>query len=393
MSKVAITVEILRQYELFKVFTDEELVEIAKLCREVTYAEGEKVLVEGQAAERLFIVKQGKLSLEKELRLGRGAKTRLATVGYVGPGKTAGWSTLVTPHIYTATAVCMEPTQAIVLDGPGLRSLAQRYPGAGHKLMSLVAALIKSRYQNAVDALSYFLSIVSHELGAPLAAIENYLNVILDGYAGEVTEKQRRFLQRSTLRVTDLRSLISDLVDLARMRPEQIQADFEWFDPAEMGTESVEDVRLAAREKNIKINVQWPEFQLIVGAHRRLRQVFTNLLSNAIKFSPQEGTVTFRGWDEPDELVFQIADEGMGIPKEDQPHIFEDFFRSRNVEEVAGTGLGLSVAKAIVEAHDGQIEVESPYEGVKSGTCFTVRIPRHLRTLEMKRKEWAETKE
>jgi signal transduction histidine kinase len=187
--------------------------------------------------------------------------------------------------------------------------------------------------------------------------------------------------------------LISDLVDLARMRPEQIQADFEWFDPAEMGTESVEDVRLAAREKNININVEWSEFQLIVGARRRLRQVFTNLLSNAIKFSPQEGTVTVRGWDEPDELVFQIADKGMGIPKEDQPHIFEDFFRSRNVEEVAGTGLGLSVAKAIVEAHDGQIEVESPYEGVKSGTCFTVRIPRHLRTLEMKRKEWAGTKE
>jgi signal transduction histidine kinase len=393
LSQVAITVEMLRQYELFNVFTDEELVEVAKLCHEATYAEGEKVLVEGQASERLFIVKQGKLSLEKKLRLGRGAKTRLATVSYVGPGQTAGWSTLVTPHIYTSTAICTEPTQAIVVDGPGLRRLAERYPGAGHKLMSFVAALIKGRYQNAVDTLSYLLSVVSHELGAPLAAIENYLNVILDGYAGEVTEKQRRFLQRSTLRVTDLRSLISDLVDLARMRPEQIQADFEWVDPAEVGTESVEDVRLAAREKNIKNNVEWPDFQLIVGAHRRLRQVFTNLLSNAIKFSPQEGTVTFRGWDEPDELVFQVADEGMGIPKEDQPHIFEDFFRSRNAEEVAGTGLGLSVAKAIVEAHDGRIEVESPYEGVKSGTCFTVRIPRHLRTLEMKRREWAEAKE
>jgi CRP/FNR family cyclic AMP-dependent transcriptional regulator len=246
---VTITVETLRQYEFFDEFTDEELVEIAKLGHGATYAEGEKVLVEGQAAERLFIIDQGKLSLEKRLQLGRGAKTRLATVGYVGSGQTAGWSALVPPHIYTSTAVCVEPTHLIILDGPGLRRLAEQYPHAGHKLMGLIAGLIKERYQNATDTLSYFVSVVSHELRAPLAAIENYLNVILDGYAGDVTEKQRKFLERSALRVNDLRSLISDLVDLARMRPEQIQADFDWFDPLQMGAESVEDVRLTAKEK------------------------------------------------------------------------------------------------------------------------------------------------
>jgi signal transduction histidine kinase len=391
---VSITLETLRQYELFQAFTDEELAKIAGLCHEATCAEGDKILVEGQVAEQLFIVSQGKLSLEKRLQLGRGAKTRLATVGYVGPSQTAGWSTLVPPHIYTSTAICVEPTRLIVLDGAGLRRLAEQNPRTGYKLMNLVAALIKSRYQDATDTLSYFVSIVSHELRAPLAAIENYLNVILDGYAGDVTEKQRRFLERSTLRVNDLRSLISDLVDLARMRPEQIQADFEWFDPEEMGTESVEDVRLAAKEKKIEIDVERPaEFQLVVGALRRLRQVFTNLLSNAIKFSPEGGTVTFRAWEEPDALVLQVADEGMGIPPEEQPYIFEEFFRGRDAAGVAGAGLGLSVAKKIIDAHEGQIEVESPYEGVKSGTRFTVRIPRHLRTPEMKRKEWAGSKQ
>jgi signal transduction histidine kinase len=393
MNKVAITVETFRQYELFDTFTDQELGEIARLAHEATYAEGERVLVEGEPAEQLFIVRQGKLSLEKKLQLGRGAKTRLATVGYVGPGGTAGWSTLVPPHIYTSTAVCMEPTRLIVLDGPGLRRLAEQYPHVGYKLMGLVAELIKKRYQNATDTLSYFVSIVSHELRAPLAAIENYLNVILDGYAGEVPEKQRRFLERSTLRVNDLRSLIGDLVDLARMRPEQIQADFEWFDPFQVGAESIEDVRLAAKEKKININIKRPaEFQLIVGARRRLRQVFTNLLSNAIKFSPEGSTVTFRAWDEPDELVLQVEDQGMGIPQKDQPYIFEDFYRSPNAEGVSGAGLGLSVAKKILDAHEGQIEAESPYPGVKSGTRFTVRIPRHLRTPEMKRKAWTEKK-
>jgi signal transduction histidine kinase len=386
---MAITVEVLRQYETFRTFTDQELEEIVPLCYEMSRTEGQRVLVEGQQAERLVVVKQGKLSLEKKLQLGRGAKTRLATVGYVGPGKTAGWSTLVPPHVYTSTAVCSEPTQLIAVDGPGLRRVVEQSPLLGVKLMSLVSTLIKGRYQTSTDTLAYFLSIVSHELRAPLAAIENYLNVILDGYAGEITDKQRRFLERSNLRINDLRSLVGDLVDLARMKPEQIQADFEWFDPFELGVESVEDVRLAAKQKKISIHTKHPEeFQPFVGARRRLRQVFTNLLSNAVKFSPDEGQVTFRGWDEADALVFQVEDQGMGIPQEDQPYIFEDFFRSSNAEGVAGAGLGLSVARAIVEAHEGQIELESPYDGVESGARFTVRLPRHLSTPEMKRKKW-----
>lgn len=386
-----ITVETLRQYELFDTFDDEELEEITDFCYEATYPEGTKVSVEGQPAERIFIVRQGRLSLEKRLQLGRGVRTRTATVGYVGPGKTAGWSTLVSPHVYTTTAVCLEPTRLIILDGPGLRRLMEQNARIGHKLMSLVAALIQVRYQNATASLSQFVSIVSHELRAPLAAIENYLNVVLDGYAGDVTEKQRRFLARSKLRIGDLRSLISDIVDLARMQPEQIQADFEWLDPAQVGADSVEEVAIAAKEKNIKILTKRPvEFQMIVGSRRRLRQVFTNLLNNAIKFSPEGSTVTFRAWDEPDVLVWQVEDQGMGIPKEEQPYIFEEFYRGRDVEGVAGTGLGLSIVKSIIEAHEGKIDVESPYEGVERGTRFTVHIPRHLSTPEMKRKEWAE---
>ena len=390
---MAVTVEQLRQYELFETFDEEELQEIVELCHAASYPEGEKVLIEGQAAERFFIVERGKLSLEKRLQLGRGTKSRLATVGYVGPGKTAGWSTLVPPHTYTSTAVCAEPTQLIVFNGPGMRRLMEQNSRIGYKLMNLVAALITIRYENVTATLSFFVSIVSHELRAPLAAIENYLNVVLDGFAGEVTDKQRRFLERSKLRIGDLRSLIGDLVDLARMRPEQIQADFEWLDPAQVGAESVEEVGVAAKEKNVRIHTKRPaEFQPIVGSRRRLRQVFTNLLNNAIKFSPEGSTVTFRAWDEPDELVWQIEDEGMGIPKEEQPYVFEEFFRGRDAAGIGGTGLGLSIAKSIMDAHEGRIEVESPYDHVKHGTRFTVRIPRHLHTPEMKRKEWAQSR-
>ena len=135
----------------------------------------------------------------------------------------------------------------------------------------------------------------------------------------------------------DLRGLIGDVVDLARMRPEQIQADFEWFDPGEVGTESIEDARLAAAEKGIRLKVEPPpKFEPIVGARRRMRQVFTNLLNNAIKYAPPDSTVTFRAWYEPDTLYFEVDDEGPGIPSDDLPHIFEDFFRADNVGRYTG---------------------------------------------------------
>jgi signal transduction histidine kinase len=383
---MTITLERLKRSDIFNGLTDDELAQIVPFCHEASYHEGEVVLTEDAPADWLFIVERGKLTLEKKIQLGRRGTLRTATVGIVGPGKSAGLSALALPHVYTSTAVCLEPVQAIALDARTLRRFLNDNPRIGHKVMSVIAGLARARYKSATDTLAYFVSLVSHELRAPLAAIENYLNVMLDGFAGELSDKQRRMLQRSALRVNDLRSLIGDIVDLARMRPEQIQADFELLDPAEVGVESIEDVRLAAAEKNVKIKIDRPpEFFKIVGARRRLRQVFTNLLTNAVKFSPENGTVTFRAHYEPDALVFEVEDEGIGIPPDDQLHIFDDFFRAENVGDVSGMGLGLSVARKVVDAHNGKILVTSPYMDGKTGTRFTVVIPRNLQTPEMRR--------
>jgi signal transduction histidine kinase len=389
---MGISIDRLKRSDIFAELDDAELAEIAQFCREETHQENDILLTEDAPADRLFLVEQGKLALEKKIQLGRRGKARAATIGYVEPGKTSGWSALTRPYIYTSTAICLEPTHVIAIDGAALRAYLQQHPVAGVQVLGMLASLIGTRYKSAMDTLTYFLSIAAHELRAPLAAIENYLQVMLDGFAGELSEKQQRMLKRSSLRVKDLRSLIGDLVDLARMRPEQIQADFEWFDPGEVGTESIEDVRLAAAEKNTKIKVEPPpKFEKIVGARRRMRQVFTNLLSNAIKFSPEGSVVVFRAWYEPETLYFEVEDQGMGIPLEDLPHIFEDFYRADNVGDAPGTGLGLSLAKKIMDAHDGEIRVKSPYAEGKSGTRFTVVIPRNLQTPEMRRQQWAST--
>jgi two-component system sensor histidine kinase GlrK len=174
------------------------------------------------------------------------------------------------------------------------------------------------------------------------------------------------------------------------MRPEQVRADFEWLDPSEPSTRAIEDVRLAASRKGVDLQVDAPAtFQQIVAARRRLRQLFSNLLSNAVKFSPDGGTVTLRLRDELDRLVVEVTDQGPGIPPDEQSLIFEDFFRGRNAEMIPGSGLGLSIARKIVEAHRGKIWVESPYEKGRSGTKFTATIPRNLATPSMKRRDWA----
>ena len=264
---------------------------------------------------------------------------------------------------------------------------------------SPVASLIGSRYRHATGTLTYFLSVVSHELRSPLAAIENYLQVMLGGFAGELTAKQERMIKRCVVRVTDLRGQIGDVVDLARMRPEQIQADFAWLDLSEVGTQAIEDVRLAAAEKDIRLVVEPPpKFEPFIGAARRLRQVFTNLLNNAIRYSPPGSTVTFKAWYEPDHVYLEVQDQGPGILDEDLPHIFKDFFRASSNEGAPGMGLGLSIAKKIVDAHHGQIlvrnvadcDVGEAAEGTATGACFTVVIPRDLKTPEMRRQSWLE---
>ncbi|MBN1889198.1 MAG: cyclic nucleotide-binding domain-containing protein [Thermoflexales bacterium] len=379
--------EHLQMSELFGELEASELAGLVPLFQCESWAENQVLFAEGELAEKLMIVVTGKLALDKKIQLGRsGQRERMATIGYVEDGETAGWSSLAMPYIYTTTAVALEPSCALVADGVRLREYLRANPLVGFKVMGVVARVAGSRYKDAMSTLVYFLSIVSHELRAPLAAVENYLHVMLEGFAGEISDKQRRMLGRSISRVHDLRALIGDLVDLARMRPEQIQADFEWLDPSEVGAESIEDVRLAAAEKEIKIKVDRPpEFFKVVGARRRLRQVFTNLLSNAIKFSPEGSSVTFRAYYTPRLVVFEIDDEGIGISPQDQAHIFDEFFRADNVSQVAGLGLGLSIAKKIVEAHRGQIVVQSPYSPDKPGTRFTVSMPRDLQTPDEKR--------
>jgi len=374
------TIDSLKRFDLFRDLSDETLAEIARLVSEEVHPEGTTLFSEGTSAEYLYLILDGKVSLEKLVQLGRTGTPRRAAISTVGPGYTIGWSSLVPPYEYTSSGICLEEVKTLSIPGTKLRALMTEQPEIGSIIYHRVASIIRERMTNATGTLTYFLSIVSHELKRPLAAVENYLQILLGGYAGDLTPKQTRLLERSTLRLTNLRNLISDILDFARIQPEQIRADFEWVEPSEIGSEAIEEVRLAASQSNIHLKAIAPtEFKSIVAARRRLKQVISNLLANAVKFSPEGSTVTLSARDQPDALVIEVLDEGIGIPPEDQEHIFDDFFRANNVAEYGGAGLGLSIAKKIIDAHEGKIEVESPYQSGKDGCKFTVTIPRTLR--------------
>jgi signal transduction histidine kinase len=378
-----VTAEMLKRFSLLAYLDLEDLGELMEICEIETRDEGEVFAREGDPVDKLRLLLLGKAALDKRIQLGRHGSVRRANVSVIGPGGAMGWSALVAPYQFTLSGVCLEPCKFIALDADDLRDFVERNPQAAYRLMSGISELIGSRLKDMIGMLTYFLSIVSHELKAPLAAVENYLEVILGGFTGELTPKQQRMLERSVLRIHDLSGLINDLLDLARMRPEQIRAEFVRFNPREFGDRSVEDTRLAAKEKGVTVKVEAPrEFEEIVGAPQRLRQVLTNLLNNAIKFSPAGSTVTLRSWQTEDELWIEVSDEGIGIPPEDQSSVFEDFFRASNVGDVSGAGLGLSIAKKIVDAHRGRLLLESPYEEGGSGTRFTVVLPSDPSSLE-----------
>ena len=387
-----VTVEMLKRFPLLAHLPREDLAELMEVCEIETWEAGQIVGHEGDRADKLRLILLGKVALDKRIQLGHHGTVRRANVSIVGPGRAFCWSAVVAPHILTLTSVCLEPCKFIAIDSERLQTFMDENPQTARRLLSSITEVVGSRLKDATNMLTYFLSIVSHELRAPLAAVENYMQVMLGGFTGELTPKQERMLERSLVRIHDFSGLISNLLDLARMRPEEIQTGFVRFNPQEVGYRSVEDTSVAAKERGVEVKVIAPdEFREMVGAPERLRQVLTNLLSNAIKFSPEGSTVTLRTWETENDLWIEVSDEGIGIPPEDQDSIFADFFRASNVGDVTGSGLGLSIAKKIVDAHQGRIWLESPYEGLNgesmTGTRFTVVIPYVLSLPEKRENE------
>ncbi len=221
-----------------------------------------------------------------------------------------------------------------------------------------------------------FMSIVAHDLKSPLAAIQSYFGVMLGGYAGELNDKHRQMIERSSRRIDELLELISDLLDISRIETGQTVQEMKEIWLVELSRNPLDDAQRLAEQKNIQLTASvQSDLPAIYGSPVRIQQLFTNLLSNAVKFTPEGGNVSLSLYERNGFIVGEVKDNGAGIPEEDLEHVFNDFYRASNVE-VPGTGLGLPIVKRIVEAHGGEIEVESPCSETGTGCrfMFTLRV-------------------
>jgi len=219
-----------------------------------------------------------------------------------------------------------------------------------------------------------FVALVSHELRTPLTSIRGYLELVLDGEAGAVTDEQRQFLGIVERNANRLLDLVGDLLFLAQIEAGKLSLEVGSVDFAAVAAESVETARPLAEEKRITLTLATSPVPALAGDAARLAQLLDNLISNAVKFTPEGGRVDVRASSSRGNAILEVRDTGMGIPAEEQEHVFERFFRTTRATEQAiqGTGLGLAICKAIVHAHGGQITLASS-EG--EGATFRVAIP------------------
>jgi two-component system phosphate regulon sensor histidine kinase PhoR len=257
-----------------------------------------------------------------------------------------------------------------------LRALSAPFSGLDSQVLGTVTVFHDVTHFKELDEMKNdFVRMVSHELRSPLSAIKQQHAVILDGLAGELTEKQRELLTRAHAKIQGLLDLINDLLDVAKMEAGYGQLEQVPLDLREILAELVDLLQARASSQKITLQVEMPEGLPLIRADRRsMEEVFTNLVSNAINYSPDGGEVRIAAISHGDYLEVLVKDQGIGIEAEEVPKIFDKFYRvkSPKTRQVIGTGLGLALVKGLIEAHRGTVDVDSE---VGAGTTFRVKLP------------------
>ena len=217
-----------------------------------------------------------------------------------------------------------------------------------------------------------FIGLVSHEIRTPLASIIGYVELLREeGVSGPDADLCAEVIERNAKR---LQHLVGDLLFLSQIQSGKMAMEFQDADLAGLAASALEELRPEAQRKHIDLALSATDVPRLALDPMRIAQLLGNLLSNAVKFSPDGGRVEVRLRREGDQVVLAVADTGIGIPAADRERVFERFFRTAIAARhaIQGTGLGLAVTKAIVEAHHGTIAVDSD-EG--RGSTFTVCLP------------------
>ena len=223
---------------------------------------------------------------------------------------------------------------------------------------------------------SDFVSTVSHEIRSPINSLLMQLKIILDGLAGEITDKQKEILERASDKMLNLNNLVTELLDLSRIESgllvthekEDISIDELIHDQLSFHTPYAEE-----KKQRLKADIE-ANLPRLFANRQNMEEVFSNLITNAIKYSAEGGEIVIGASRANSHVRFSVSDTGFGIPEEDLDKVFTRFYRvkDKNTRTINGTGLGLSIVKSIIESHQGSISVTST---LGEGTVFNFTLP------------------
>jgi PAS domain S-box-containing protein len=243
---------------------------------------------------------------------------------------------------------------------------------ADGKLLNMIATIRDiTRFREAEEIKSTFISVISHELKTPVALIKGYAGTLRRDDAAwdrSVVQDSLAVIEEEADRLTEL---IENLLDASRLQAGALKINLADVSLDNLVQRIVERFRTQTSKHTFVVDLG-ADFPVVLGDEDRLEQVFSNLLSNAIKYSPEGGEIRISGQVRPEQVILCISDQGPGVAPEDIPHIFDRFYRSQQaVRNTKGAGLGLYLARAVVEAHGGHIWVD-PKPGVGARICFSL---------------------
>jgi len=230
------------------------------------------------------------------------------------------------------------------------------------------------RQQEISEEKTKYLLHATHQLKAPFAAIQSFLDIILEGYAGEINEETRNILLKINIRSKLLTTVINEMLELAKLKTfSKDDVSMESNDLSDILSYVIEHFAVVATSKNITINFQKPEAPLPVFCDKKqINALFSILIENALNYSPDNTTIDIELVEMAnDRVCFEIRDQGIGLAEDVRDRIFEEYFRTNNAVSFMpnGTGLGLALASQIAKIHHTHINVSSK---INEGTTFSI---------------------
>lgn len=252
---------------------------------------------------------------------------------------------------------------------------AKKHPG--HRGTHLILMRDLTKIHQAESLEHDFVSMTSHQLFTPLSIIRGHISMVLSGDMGKINEKQKGFLEQSLQSTKRMVHLVTELLSISRLEEQKITLNITPTDVVSLIHTVSREMAPLAKAKSIHLNFNKPKDKIpkLNADAEKISQVLQNLLDNGIKYSDQGGHIDISLSVRPHDVLISVADDGIGVPRGDVNKLFQRFYRSTNAvsRDSKGTGLGLYIARVIVERHHGKIWVEST-EG--EGSTFFIALPK-----------------